>query len=52
MAYQSCVDKSDVHGKDQKYELVLKKWFDMPKANEWRCFVRDGRLIGEADAAF
>ncbi|KAM0791596.1 hypothetical protein ACM66B_006039 [Microbotryomycetes sp. NB124-2] len=26
-------------------ELVLKKWFDMPKSQEWRCFVRDRRLI-------
>ncbi|GAA5907048.1 hypothetical protein JCM5296_006577 [Sporobolomyces johnsonii] len=28
------------------FELVLKKWFDMPKSQEWRCFVRDRRLIG------
>ncbi|KAK4047162.1 hypothetical protein OIV83_005614 [Microbotryomycetes sp. JL201] len=26
-------------------ELVLKKWFDMPKSQEWRCFVRDRRLV-------
>ncbi|GAA5929239.1 hypothetical protein JCM1841_004752 [Sporobolomyces salmonicolor] len=28
------------------FELVLKKWFDMPKSQEWRCFVRDRRLVG------
>lgn len=30
-----------------EFELVLKKWFDMPKSQEWRCFVRDSTLIGE-----
>ncbi|GAA6062768.1 hypothetical protein JCM10212_006881 [Sporobolomyces blumeae] len=28
------------------FELVLKKWFDMPKSQEWRCFVRDRQLLG------
>ena len=28
------------------FELVLKKWFEMPRAQEWRCFVRDRQLIG------
>ncbi|GAA5950528.1 hypothetical protein JCM3765_000519 [Sporobolomyces pararoseus] len=28
------------------FELVLKKWFDMPKSQEWRCFVKDRQLIG------
>ncbi|GAA5865730.1 hypothetical protein JCM8547_002759 [Rhodosporidiobolus lusitaniae] len=27
-------------------ELVLKKWFDMPKSQEWRCFVREGVFLG------
>lgn len=27
-------------------ELVLKKWFDMPKSQEWRCFVRGRQLLG------
>lgn len=30
-----------------EFELVLKKWFDMPKSQEWRCFVRQDRLLGE-----
>lgn len=36
--------RSDVRG--YEFELVLKKWFDMPPSQEWRCFVRDQRLIG------
>lgn len=32
--------------KDYEFELVLKKWFDMPKSQEWRCFVKDKKLIG------
>ncbi|ORY84107.1 D123-domain-containing protein [Leucosporidium creatinivorum] len=28
-----------------KFELVLKKWFDMPKSQEWRCFVKDRKLV-------
>ena len=31
-----------------EFELVLKKWFDMPKSQEWRCFVRDNVLIGQS----
>ncbi|WFD33775.1 hypothetical protein MCUN1_000592 [Malassezia cuniculi] len=30
---------------DTKLVLVLKEWVDMPHAHEFRCFVRDGRLI-------
>lgn len=30
-----------------RIELVLKKWFDMPKSHEFRCFVRNGRLVGK-----
>lgn len=29
-----------------EFELVLKKWFDMPKSQEWRCFVKDRELVG------
>lgn len=28
------------------FELVLKKWFEMPGSQQWRCFVRDNRLLG------
>jgi len=30
-------------------ELVLKKWFDMPRSQEWRCFVRDKQLVGKLE---
>ncbi|GJN90901.1 hypothetical protein Rhopal_003915-T1 [Rhodotorula paludigena] len=29
------------------FELVLKKWFEMPGSQQWRCFVRDNRLLEE-----
>ncbi|GAA5897999.1 hypothetical protein JCM8208_003221 [Rhodotorula glutinis] len=28
------------------FELVLKKWFDMPGSQQWRCFIRDNHLLG------
>ncbi|KAJ8294326.1 Cell division cycle protein 123 [Rhodotorula toruloides] len=36
------------------FELVLKKWFDMPRSQEWRCFVRENRLlaISQRDTTF
>lgn len=33
--------------RDHHLELVLKKWYDMPRSQEWRCFVRLGRLVGK-----
>ena len=33
--------------KQYEFELVLKQWYDMPKSQEWRCFVRDRKLVGE-----
>ena len=44
-AYDGCVDapakadRSDIC-------LILKQWFEMPRSNEFRCFVRQRRLIG------
>jgi hypothetical protein len=35
--------------KQYPFELVLKQWYDMPKSQEWRCFVRDRKLVGESD---
>lgn len=31
----------------QTFHLILKKWFSMPKSHEFRCFVRQGKLIGK-----
>lgn len=27
-------------------QLVLKKWFELPRSHEFRCFVRDGHIVG------
>lgn len=37
-----------------RLQLVLKKWFDMPRSHEFRCFVRNGRLvaISQRDISF
>ncbi|KWU47261.1 D123-domain-containing protein, partial [Rhodotorula sp. JG-1b] len=50
-AFEDCVDFSPSTGtttstRPFEFELVLKKWFDMPKSQEWRCFVRQDRLLG------
>lgn len=43
-AFDDCVDEQ---GPDKpKLTLVLKKWFEMPRSQEFRCFVRDRRLFG------
>lgn len=26
--------------------LLIRQWFDIPKHEEWRCFIRDGTIIG------
>ncbi|BGP25057.1 hypothetical protein JCM10295v2_003977 [Rhodotorula toruloides] len=41
-------------GRGWSFELVLKKWFDMPRSQEWRCFVRENRLlaISQRDTTF
>lgn len=31
---------------DHPCYLLLRDWADIPKHEEWRCFVRDGRIIG------
>ncbi|KND04798.1 cell proliferation protein CDC123 [Spizellomyces punctatus DAOM BR117] len=30
----------------EKFELVLKKWYDLLPSMEFRCFVKDGELVG------
>lgn len=51
MAYDDCIDGGPSNDEevmnDRTFELVLKKWFDMPRSSEWRCFVRHRRLIGK-----
>jgi hypothetical protein len=43
-AYETCVDaEADVA---ESFELVLKPWRDMPRSQEFRCFVRDSQFVG------
>lgn len=46
--YEGCQDTPDDGISSTQYHLVLKKWFDMPRSHEFRCFVRQRQLIGMA----
>ncbi|AMD20497.1 HDL247Cp [Eremothecium sinecaudum] len=43
-AFSECKDLDD--SADVEYELVLREWFDINPALEFRVFVRDGNIIG------
>lgn len=46
-AYEDCtVDDVTDQSKSTQYHLVLKKWFEMPRSHEFRCFVRSRTLRG------
>jgi len=51
-AYEGCEDVQEDVNKSVKYHLVLKKWFDMPRSHEFRCFVRQRQLIGKPRGNF
>ncbi|KAJ3057434.1 hypothetical protein HK097_006362 [Rhizophlyctis rosea] len=36
----------DLPKRPETFELVLRKWYELSPSMEFRCFVRDGRLIG------
>lgn len=36
------------HAHSHRLELVLKKWYEIERSREVRCFVRDNRLLGES----
>ncbi|GAA5921636.1 hypothetical protein JCM3775_001741 [Rhodotorula graminis] len=38
--------RPDLKSRPYTFELVLKKWFDMPGSQQWRCFIRDNQLLG------
>ena len=44
-AYEQCIDGKEGE-KPERCELVLKKWFDMPRSQEFRCFVSGNQLTG------
>jgi hypothetical protein len=39
------------HPNQEPLKLVLRNWYEMDQAKEFRCFVRNGRLIGEYSGA-
>lgn len=47
-AYDDCTDNSNSedHSTQPQYCLVLKKWFAIPPSHEFRCFIRQNRLLG------
>ncbi|KAG0344444.1 hypothetical protein BG004_004479 [Podila humilis] len=50
-AYEDCSDEhgeagSGIRSRPEKVELILRKWFDLAPSMEFRCFVRDNKLIG------
>ena len=36
----------DLPKRPERFQLVLRKWYELSPSMEFRCFVRDGRLIG------
>ncbi|KAF9088938.1 hypothetical protein BGX23_007008 [Mortierella sp. AD031] len=49
-AYEDCSDaaaegQNAVRERPEKVELVLRKWFDLAPSMEFRCFVRDNKLV-------
>lgn len=45
--YEGCEDVVEGSSASPTYHLVLKKWFEMPRSHEFRCFVRQRQLIGK-----
>jgi hypothetical protein len=51
-AYEDCSDAAaegaeGVRERPETMDLVLRKWFDLAPSMEFRCFVRDNKLIGK-----
>lgn len=45
-AYDECEEDKSLKQEDVQYVLVLRKWFKVNPSCEFRCFVRDRRVIG------
>lgn len=43
--FEGCAPGSDAY----ELELVLRKWYHVDPGREFRCFVRDGTLLGAPD---
>ncbi|KAI7907667.1 D123-domain-containing protein [Cokeromyces recurvatus] len=47
-AYENCVDAEEKKSDHEKsrFNLVLRKWYDLQPSMEFRCFVKDQEIIG------
>jgi hypothetical protein len=45
-AFDDCVEDGSIRVEGMRYVLVLRKWFKANPSCEFRCFVRDRRVIG------
>jgi hypothetical protein len=45
-AFDGCEDDESLKEEDIKYVLILRKWFKVNPSCEFRCFVRERRLVG------
>ncbi|ANB11290.1 Cdc123p [Sugiyamaella lignohabitans] len=45
-AYEGCVDFDESAPPKPEFELVLRKWFEINPALEFRCFVKDRNIVG------
>lgn len=45
-AFDDCSDFNDQSNEKPPFELVLRKWFDINPALEFRIFIRDSQIIG------
>ena len=46
MPFNDCDDQTPETDPAVQYCLVLRKWREVNPGTEWRCFVRDGSLVG------
>ncbi|KAG8975649.1 hypothetical protein FRB90_009474 [Tulasnella sp. 427] len=46
MVFDGCVDAGDSETVSYELELALKKWYPIDRSREFRCFVRDDKIIG------
>lgn len=51
-AYEDCSDAAvegaeGVRVRPEVVELVLRRWFDLAPSMEFRCFVRENKLVGK-----
>ena len=45
-AFDNCAEDETVRQEDIQYVLVLRKWFKVNPSCEFRCFVREGKVVG------